>query len=120
MVAVGGGGEKGLKEDIEEKKKKDEMGNSPFVEGEGREISVSVVMFSCEGQRRWVRILAAAFNTPLYILLFHSITPFNCCAGFHTTLLTYHASIINQLIPNCFIFTFNSKDANALNTSKFY
>lgn len=48
---MGGGGEKGLKEDIEEKK--DEMGNSPFVEGEGREISVSVVMFSCEGQRRW-------------------------------------------------------------------
>ena len=32
VVAVGGGGEKGLKEDIEEKKKKDEMGNSPFVE----------------------------------------------------------------------------------------
>lgn len=45
MVDGGGGGEKGLKVDIEEKKKKeekDEMGNSPFVEGEGREISVSV------------------------------------------------------------------------------
>lgn len=46
VVAVGGGGEKGLKEDIEEKKKKDEMGNSPFVEGKGRETRVSVVMFS--------------------------------------------------------------------------
>lgn len=41
---MGGGGEKGLKEDIEEKK--DEMGNSPFVEGKGRETRVSVVMFS--------------------------------------------------------------------------
>ena len=46
------------------KKKKDEKGNTPFVEGEGRELGA--VVFLSRGNW-WVETLAAAFKTMLFL-----------------------------------------------------